>query len=141
MFRGVYSWLMVLKYSQILLDDSRALRLSSTCWGREKVAWGWSPGRAVSCLTCLSQLLFLTEAWSVCFLSSLLVASLSLDLTSFFSSLYLVLLPCFKYSLFFLLHACLTAGEVIFPSRFVVFKVWAGQCTVHCDYWLCFYRD
>ena len=35
--RGEYFWLMLLKNSQILLEDSRADRLSWTCWGSEKV--------------------------------------------------------------------------------------------------------
>ena len=124
---GVYSWLMVLKYSQILLEDSRAVRLSSTCWGREKVDWGWSPGRAVKRFTCFSQLLFLAATCSVCLLRNLDVASLSFAFSSFLSSLYLALFPFFTYSLFFLLLACLTATELILPSRLVNLTDWGGQ--------------
>ena len=38
--RGVYSWLILLKYSQIALEDSRAVRLSSTCWGSDEGGLG-----------------------------------------------------------------------------------------------------
>ena len=88
-FRGEYSWLMAQKNSHILLDDSRAVRLSSTCWGRENDDWCWSPGRAARSLTCLSQLLFLAETFSDYFLRNSTVASLILFLTSFFNCLYL----------------------------------------------------
>ena len=67
-------------------EDSMAVRLSSTCWGSVKVDWVWSPGRAVSSLTCLSQELFLAATRLVCFSRKFTAASFSLTLTSFFSS-------------------------------------------------------
>ena len=56
MFKGGYSWLMVLKNSKILFEDSRAERLSATCVKEVDVG---SPGQAMMRLTCLIQQLFL----------------------------------------------------------------------------------
>ena len=99
MFRGVYSWLIELKNSQIWFEDSKAVRPSLTCCGRLNVEHGWSPGRAVSLLTCLIQDVFLEATRLVCFSRRLVAASFSLAFTSFFSILYFALLPCLRYSL------------------------------------------
>ena len=128
MFRGVYSWLIELKNSQIWFEDSKAVKPSSTCCGRVNVEDDWSPGRAVSLLTCLSQDVFLEATSLVWFSRKLVEASFSLAFTSFFSILYFALLPCLWYSLFFLLLACLTAAELSLPSRLVVLIVFEGQC-------------
>ena len=83
-----YSWLIALKNSQILFDDSKAVRLSSTCLGRVKVEASLSPGRAAIDFTCFSQELFLVATRLVCFSRKLVDASLCLTLTTFFRSVF-----------------------------------------------------
>ena len=80
---GEYSWLMALKNWQILFDDSRADKQSSTCWGSEKVLDVGSPGLAVMLLTCLNQLFLEEPVRLTCLLRKSVVASLSFLLTSF----------------------------------------------------------
>ena len=124
---GVYSWLIELKNLQILFEDCSADKFSSTCFGREKVWLGLSPGRAAIVFTCFIHDKFLELTRSACLARNLVVASLSLSFNCFFNSLYFVLFPFFEYSLFFLLLACLTAAQQIFPSRLVVFTCLVGQ--------------
>ena len=113
--------------SQILFEESRALMFICRCLGSWKETSRLSPGRAVNIFTCFIQLLLFEVALSVCFLMNLVVSSFILFLTSFFKSLYLALLPCLEYSLFFLLAACLTAVELNLPSKFDILIVFAGQ--------------
>ena len=127
MLRGEYSWLMELKNSQIRFEDSKEERLSSTCFGSVKVEFVSSPGRAAMTFTCFNQELFLADTSFVCLVRKFLDASFNLSCTRVLSALYLGVLPCLRYSRFFLLQACFTAGEQILPSRFEVRNILVGQ--------------
>ena len=109
------------------LKDSGFDKLSSRCLGSLKLVSSWSPGRAARSLICLSQELLLVATWLTCLSRNSNVASFNFWLSTFLSSLYRVELPCFVYSLFFLLAACLTAAEQIFPSRLDILTVFVGQ--------------
>ena len=109
------------------LKDSGFDKLSSSCLGSLKLVSSWSPGRAARSLICLSQELLLVATWLTCLSRNSTVASFNFWLSTFLSSLYRVELPCFVYSLFFLLAACLTAAEQIFPSRLDILTVFVGQ--------------
>ena len=125
---GEYSWLIELKYSHIRLEDSMEVKLSSMCFGSEKVSEIESPGLVVSFLTCLSQELFLFDTRLTCFSRNTMAASFSFIFNSFFSALYLGVFPFFEYSLFFLRLIWLTILELTLPSKLEIFTFLLGQC-------------
>ena len=105
-FRGEYSWLIELKNSHIFSEDSRAVKLFSTCLGRVNVEEGASPGRAAILLTCFIQELFGIPASSLCLERIFEQASLSSACTSF-STLYIS--GCFHFSCILYSSFCLLA--------------------------------